>query len=107
MLTIQGCFLELFLVIYCNLKLLELYTDDQIQIYLKPLAAWCNADYIEQRVKMIKGDENRIHFENKEYMEYDFLGVNVGSRTRGANETQGVWEHSLTTRPINDLLGKI
>jgi len=40
-------------------------------------------------------------------MEYDIAAVNVGSRTRGANDTTGVWDHSLTTRPINDLLGKI
>lgn len=33
--------------------------------------------------------------------------MNVGSRTRGANETKGVWDYSLTTRPINDLLSKI
>ena len=33
--------------------------------------------------------------------------MNVGSRTRAANKVKGVWEHSLTTRPINDLLPKI
>jgi NADH dehydrogenase FAD-containing subunit len=33
--------------------------------------------------------------------------VNVGSRTRGANDIPGVWDYSLTTRPINELLGKI
>lgn len=40
-------------------------------------------------------------------LEYDILALNVGSKTRGANLTTGVWEHSLTTRPINDLLPKI
>ena len=40
-------------------------------------------------------------------MGYDALGVNVGSRTRGANQVPGVSKYSLTTRPINDLLGKI
>lgn len=85
----------------------KLYTDDQIQVQLKPLAAWCNADYVEQRVQSIKASESKIYFEDKKSMDYDLLCVNVGSRTRGANETSGVWEHSLTTRPINDLLGKI
>ena len=40
-------------------------------------------------------------------MEYDILALNVGSRTRHARDTPGVEEFSLTTRPINELLGKI
>lgn len=36
------------------------------------------------------------------------LVVNVGSRTRGStNGIEGIWEHSLTTRPINFLLSNI
>ncbi len=35
------------------------------------------------------------------------LVVNVGSRTRGANTVKGVWDHSMTSRPINELLGKV
>lgn len=40
-------------------------------------------------------------------MKYDLLAVNVGSRTRNANDIKGVNEFALSTRPINDLLGKI
>jgi NADH dehydrogenase FAD-containing subunit len=35
------------------------------------------------------------------------LIVNVGSRTAGTITIPGVWDNSLTTRPINDMLGKI
>ena len=38
------------------------------------------------------------------------MAVNLGSRTKGTtgeNIVEGVWEHALTTRPINHLLGKI
>ena len=35
------------------------------------------------------------------------MGLNVGSRTRGTRDVKGVEKHSLTTMPINDLLGKI
>lgn len=74
---------------------------------MKPLALWCRADYIEKRVAYFRGKENKIYLEDKSSLDYDILAVNVGSRTRGASHTTGVWEHSLTTRPINDLLGKI
>jgi hypothetical protein len=46
-------------------------------------------------------------FEDGTDASYDALGVNVGSRTRGANDVKGVNDYSLTTRPINELLGKI
>ena len=35
------------------------------------------------------------------------LSLNVGSKTRGSTSVPGVWDNSLTTRPINELLGKI
>ena len=62
---------------------------------------------MEKRVKHIYGHKNTIVFEDASSLEYDILAVNVGSRTRGAETTTGVWENSLTTRPINELLGKI
>lgn len=71
------------------------------------MAVWSNATYIEKRVKQIIGKENKIICEDGTEISYDYLCINVGSRTRGANDTPGVWENSLTTRPINDLLGKI
>ena len=53
------------------------------------------------------GNQNKLLFEDDSELEYDVLGLNVGSKTRGAKKVPGVWEYSLTTRPINDLLGKI
>lgn len=35
------------------------------------------------------------------------MALNIGSKTKDTNQVKGVWEHSLTTRPINDLLPKI
>jgi NADH dehydrogenase FAD-containing subunit len=65
---------------------LELYQDKDIMVHLEPIADWCNADYVEKRVNWIDGDKNRVHFEDGDSLPYDVLGVNVGSRTRGAND---------------------
>ena len=35
------------------------------------------------------------------------LSINIGSKTKDTGNIKGVWEHSLTTRPINDLLPKV
>lgn len=48
-----------------------------------------------------------IELDDGSTLEYDVLAVNVGSRTSGSDTIPGVWKHSLTTRPINELLGKI
>lgn len=85
----------------------NIYKPKEIQVELKPLAKWWNAEFIEQRVEKIIGDENRIELDNGESVEYDVLAINVGSKTKSTFDTPGVLEHSLTTRPINDLLGKI
>lgn len=65
--------------------LLELYSPSQIQIQLEPLAKWCKADYVEQRVARIVGNENKILLEDGSSIDYDYLIVNVGSRTRGSH----------------------
>lgn len=72
------------------------------------MARWCNADFVGKRVAEIRGAENRLVLEDGQTIDYDVLAVNVGSRTRGANDVKGVKEQqALTTRPINDLLHKI
>lgn len=85
----------------------KLYKDEDIMVLLEPLAKWCNADYVEQRVTKIVGNENKLILENGESLPYDILAINVGSKTKDTGGVKGAWEHSLTTRPINELLPKI
>eukprot|EP00356_Strombidium_inclinatum_P012573 CAMPEP_0170486892 /NCGR_PEP_ID=MMETSP0208-20121228/5812_1 /TAXON_ID=197538 /ORGANISM="Strombidium inclinatum, Strain S3" /LENGTH=417 /DNA_ID=CAMNT_0010760979 /DNA_START=1 /DNA_END=1254 /DNA_ORIENTATION=+ len=84
-----------------------LYKDEQIMVHLEPLAVWSHAKYIQQKVVKIEANKNRIHLKNGSTVEYDVLCVNVGSRTKAGFSVPGVWENSLTTRPINELLPKI
>ena len=85
----------------------KLYTDEDLKVHLNPLAQWCGATYIEQRVARISGAENKLYLENGETLEYDVLAVNVGSKTKDSGNVKGVWEHALTTRSINELIPKI
>lgn len=55
----------------------------------------------------VVGNQNKLILEDGSELPYDVLCLNVGSVTRDANNVPGIWEHALTTRPINDLLGKI
>jgi selenide,water dikinase len=83
------------------------YTDGDITIHLEPLAKWCHAEYIEKKVIRIVGDSNKIELDDGSSLDYDLLVVNIGSRTRGSHRIPGVWEHSLTTRPISFLMRNI
>lgn len=74
---------------------------------LKPLAAWCNAEFVEKRVARVSGDESKLYFDDGDTLDYDVLCLNVGSKTKDGHLVPGVYEHSLSTRPINELLGKI
>ena len=85
----------------------KLYEPRSIQIDMAPLAQFCGAEYIEKRLIKVHADENRLQLEDDSFVDYDVLALNVGSRTSGAADVPGVWEHSLTTRPINDLIPKI
>ena len=52
-------------------------------------------------------NENRIQLVDGSSIDYDLLVVNVGSRTKSSDTVKGIWEHSLSTRPINFLLSNI
>ena len=85
----------------------NIYDPKEIQVELKPVAAFWNAEFIEERVERISGNENKLILESGSQVDYDVLAINVGSKTKNTFDAPGVLEHSLTTRPINDLLGKI
>ena len=103
----QVCYPEQPQVLFNCIYILELYSEEDLQIQMAPLAKWCNAEYIEKRVSGIRARDNTIEFEDGTMLEYDVIALNVGSRTRGSHTVKGVWENSLTTRPINELIGKI
>lgn len=59
---------------------------------------------MQKRVSKIVGNENKIVLDDGSSLEYDILAINIGSKTRDSNNVKGVWEHALTTRPINNLM---
>lgn len=62
---------------------------------------------MQKSVTKIEGNSNKIILEDESSLEYDILAINIGSKTRDTNNVKGVWEHALTTRPINNLLPKV
>jgi len=74
---------------------------------MEPVARYTKTEAVIKRVYKIIANENCLEFFNGEKLYYDILCINVGSRTRDAWNIPGVDKYTLSTRPINDLLGKI
>ncbi len=55
----------------------------------------------------IDATSNMIYLQNGSTVNYDILGINIGSRTLGTYSIKGVHDYALTTRPIDELLPKI
>lgn len=84
-----------------------LYEPRDITVEMDPVCHFTDTEFIQQRVKNVNASENHLILENGDRVDYDVLALNVGSRTRDGFSTPGVDEFALTTRPINELLGKI
>lgn len=83
------------------------YNEEQITIDLRVLSISTNTNLIETPVKNINPDQNEIVLEDERKIDYDFMSFNIGSRTQGTYTVEGVQEHTLPTRPINNLLARI
>ena len=68
---------------------------------LRKLAYKCNAEFLRLRAVKIEPKFNMLILEDGTEVKYDILSVNIGSRTLGTQTVPGVWDHSLTTRPVN------
>lgn len=74
---------------------------------MEPVCKFTDTEFIQKRVQKIAANDNKLILDDGEEVPYDVLALNVGSRTRHGYTTPGVDEYALTTRPINELLGKI
>ena len=83
------------------------YNEEQITIDLRVLSIATNTNLIETPVKNINPDKNEILLEDNKKIPYDFMSFNIGSRTSGTYSLEGVFENTLPTRPINNLLARI
>eukprot|EP01016_Furgasonia_blochmanni_P032808 TRINITY_DN3387_c0_g1_i12.p1 TRINITY_DN3387_c0_g1~~TRINITY_DN3387_c0_g1_i12.p1 ORF type:complete len:490 (-),score=107.13 TRINITY_DN3387_c0_g1_i12:362-1831(-) len=83
------------------------YFADEITVFLEPVARYFGIDYVFKPVKKINTARNELVLQDDTTIEYDYLSVDIGSRTRGTYAVKGVHESAITTRPINKLLTKI
>lgn len=83
-----------------------LYSEAETRMELRPLCRWAGARFIEARVTGLDPEARRVHLEGRPPLAYDLVSIDLGSTTRGA-EVPGAREHTLGTRPIAALPGRL
>ena len=96
----------------------KLYTLQQVQIQIGPLAKWAGIDFVQGKVVgMSLDDEEKktvqveVNASDGEILTkevpFDVVSIDIGSTTRGLNRIPGARQHSISTRPISDLVVRI
>eukprot|EP01063_Lacrimia_lanifica_P024198 TRINITY_DN32158_c0_g1_i1.p1 TRINITY_DN32158_c0_g1~~TRINITY_DN32158_c0_g1_i1.p1 ORF type:complete len:466 (+),score=166.14 TRINITY_DN32158_c0_g1_i1:52-1449(+) len=85
----------------------KLYTPEETLIHLAPLAKWADIDFVHQAVADIDVDAKHIILADGAVLPFDVVSVDIGSASRGLDETRGAKEHTIPTRPISDLVRRI
>eukprot|EP00571_Detonula_confervacea_P001707 CAMPEP_0172330682 /NCGR_PEP_ID=MMETSP1058-20130122/61530_1 /TAXON_ID=83371 /ORGANISM="Detonula confervacea, Strain CCMP 353" /LENGTH=525 /DNA_ID=CAMNT_0013047907 /DNA_START=122 /DNA_END=1699 /DNA_ORIENTATION=- len=96
----------------------KLYTLDQVQIALDSLAEWSGIEFVcgkvvgmsiendgEKMVIVEETDENGNYI--KKEIPFDVVSIDIGSTTRDFTSIPGASEHTISTRPISDLVLRI
>eukprot|EP01130_Rhizamoeba_saxonica_P008899 TRINITY_DN3604_c0_g1_i3.p1 TRINITY_DN3604_c0_g1~~TRINITY_DN3604_c0_g1_i3.p1 ORF type:complete len:308 (-),score=48.13 TRINITY_DN3604_c0_g1_i3:315-1238(-) len=82
------------------------YTESDISIDVISLCKYCNTRWIQGALVELNPEEQILYLDSGEEVYYDYCSINIGSTTRG-NDTPGVEQYSISTRPLIELLTKI
>ena len=75
-----------------------LYTAEETQIQLGPLAKWASIDLLPTRVVELDPEAQEVKCADGSTLSYDALSLDIGSVTRGAASVPGVAEHAPARR---------
>jgi selenide, water dikinase len=86
----------------------KLYKPEETLLHLEPLCKWAGIDFVNDEVVDINLDNKCLIMKNSnECIAFDAVSVDIGSTSRGLDETPGAREFTIPTRPISKLVGRI
>lgn len=95
------------------------YTPDETLLHLKPLTEWAGIDFVHERVVDIDLSQKIVHLarhcnaENENNIDssssipFDCISLDIGSTSRGLDDTPGARQFTIPTRPISKLVERI
>ena len=87
----------------------RLYSPEDTLLHLEPLADWAGIDFHQDQVVDIDLENNLVYLNNapNQPIPFDLVSIDVGSASRGLEETPGARQHTIPTRPISELVRRI
>jgi selenide,water dikinase len=86
----------------------RLYKPEDTLLHLTPLAKWADIDFVQDEVVDMDVENNLLYLKNsQEPIPFDVISLDIGSATRGVDETPGARKYTIPTRPISDLVRRI
>ena len=83
------------------------YGPEEIKIELRPLAYSCGAELIVSEMTTLNPENRTLQLSNGSQLTYDYLVLDIGSRSKGTDSVPGVRQYSLMTRPLQGLMDGI
>ena len=97
----------------------ERYTADETLLHLKPLAEWAGIEFVHQRVVDIDLSQKIVYLASQynakdenvnspiTSIPFDCISLDIGSTSRGLDDTPGARQFTIPTRPISKLVERI
>jgi len=86
----------------------NLYTPAQTLLHLEPLCDWATIEFIQDEVVDMDFDNQCISLKHAPHpVPYDAVSLDIGSKSRGLDDTPGAREYTIPTRPISKLVERI
>jgi len=94
------------------------YTHEETLLHLRPLAAWAGIDFVQDKVIDVDLERKVIHLANQNNKDdneqkgsssiaFDAISMDIGSTSRGLDDTPGAHQFTIPTRPISKLVERL
>ena len=87
----------------------RLYSPEDTLLHLQPLADWAGIDFHQDQVVDMDLENNLVYLKNEpnQPIPFDVVSIDIGSASRGLDETPGARQYTIPTRPISELVRRI
>lgn len=85
----------------------KLYSPEETLLHLEPLADWAGIEFCNDRVVDIDLENKIVYTADHPPLGFDCISMDIGSTSRGLDDTPGAREFTIPTRPISKLVERI
>lgn len=85
----------------------RLYSPEETLLHLEPLAEWAGIEFRNDKVIDIDLKNKIVYTADNPPLSFDCISMDIGSTSRGLDDTPGARDYTIPTRPISKLVERI